>query len=61
MTTDLMRLNDAARAFGINPRTLRRRIDDGTVPGYRLGPRLIYVKVDELRANLQGVQRKSGK
>jgi excisionase family DNA binding protein len=37
----------AADRFGISIKTLRRRISDGTVHGYRVG-RLIRVDLDEL-------------
>lgn len=35
--------NEAARRLGINPRTLYRLIDDGAIPGYKIG-RVIRVK-----------------
>jgi hypothetical protein len=46
--SNLVRLPLAAEAMKIDPKTLRRRIADGTVKGYRLGPRLLYVDLDEL-------------
>jgi excisionase family DNA binding protein len=45
---NLATLDDAAKAFSVSTRTIRRRIADGTVTGYRLGPRLIRVDMDEL-------------
>lgn len=47
----LTSLANAAEQFGISVKTLRRRISDGTVHGYRVG-RLIRVDPDELRERL---------
>lgn len=47
----LLSLAEAAELFGISARTLRRRISDGTVRGYRLG-RLIRVDMNDLLENL---------
>lgn len=47
----MVSLQVAAEAFGVSVRTLRRRIADGTVRGYRVG-RLIRVDLDELREAL---------
>ncbi|GAT74054.1 excisionase family DNA binding domain-containing protein [Microbacterium sp. HM58-2] len=47
----LVSLAEAAVIFGVSVKTLRRRISDGTVHGYRLG-RLIRVDLDELRERL---------
>lgn len=49
--TRLVALNVAAEAFGISAKTLRRRISDGTVHGYRVG-RLVRVDLEELRERL---------
>lgn len=48
MSRNIVRLPDAAKALKIAPKTLRRRIADGCVKGYRLGPRLIYVDLDDI-------------
>ena len=48
-------LNDAAAYAGVHPRTLRRRIADGALTGYRMGPRLIRVDLDELDALLRPI------
>jgi excisionase family DNA binding protein len=45
---DLASLAEAAQVYGVSARTIRRRISDGTVPGYRVGPRLIRVSLEEL-------------
>lgn len=47
----LVSLADAAHQFGVSVKTLRRRIADGTIRGYRLG-RLIRVDLDELHERL---------
>jgi excisionase family DNA binding protein len=49
--TRLVSLRDAAEVFGVSVKTIRRRIADGTVTGYRIGT-LIRVDLDELRAAL---------
>ena len=47
----LVGLAVAAETFGVSTKTLRRRIADGTVRGYRIG-RLIKVDLDELSETL---------
>ena len=44
----LASLSGAAEYADVNPRTIRRRIADGTITGYRLGPRVIRVDLNEL-------------
>lgn len=44
----LISLTKAADMFGVSTKTIRRRIADGTVRGYRIG-RLIRVDVEEIR------------
>jgi excisionase family DNA binding protein len=44
----LVSLDDAADYWGVNPRTIRRRIADGTLTGYRTGPKLLRVDLNEL-------------
>lgn len=50
--THLVRLTHAAEHFGVNPRTIRRRITDGTIHGYHLGSRLIFVDLDEIQRTI---------
>lgn len=50
-TPQLVSLAEAADRFGISVKTLRRRISDGTIHGYRVG-RLIRVDMNELRVRL---------
>jgi excisionase family DNA binding protein len=44
----LATLKTAADYIGCNERTIRRRIADGTLTGYRLGNRLVRVDLNEL-------------
>lgn len=37
-------LNELAEAAGVNPKTIRRRIADGSLPAYRLGGRAIRIR-----------------
>ena len=40
----------AAEEFGVCDRTIRRYIASGRVAGYRLGPRMVRVDLDEIEA-----------
>jgi len=51
---------DAAEFAGVNPKTIRRRIADGTLTGYRMGPRLIRVDLNELDAILRPIPTAAG-
>jgi len=46
----LVTVADAASYAAVTTKTLRRRISDGTITGYRFGPRLIRVDLNELDA-----------
>ncbi len=46
----LVTVIDAAEYAACNPRTIRRRITDGSLSGYRMGSRLIRVDLNELDA-----------
>lgn len=41
---------EAAERLKVNPRTIRRRIADGTLRAYRLGPRQLRVDVADVDA-----------
>lgn len=45
---------EAARSLGISPKTLKRRINDGTIPAWRFGTnsRTMLVKVSDLEQAL---------
>ncbi|MBX7434576.1 helix-turn-helix domain-containing protein [Mycobacterium sp. Y57] len=45
----------AAKNADVHPRTLRRWISEGRLTGYRVGPRLIKVDLNELEAFIQPV------
>lgn len=46
----LVTIADAAEYYGCATKTVRRRISDGTISGFRFGPRLIRVDLNELDA-----------
>lgn len=60
VTRRLVSLPDAAQYAGVHPRTLRRYIAAGRLTGYRLGPRVIRIDVDELDALLAPIPTASG-
>lgn len=41
-------LPNAAEIYGVSARTLRRYISAGRITGYRFGPRMLRVDLDEL-------------
>jgi excisionase family DNA binding protein len=45
----------AEHAGGVNVRTLRRWIADGRLTGYRVGPKLLFVDLDELEQMIRPV------
>ncbi len=40
----------AAQIGEVSTKTIRRRIDDGSLTGYRFGPRIIRVDLDEVES-----------
>lgn len=44
----LVTVNEAAECVSVSPRTIRRWISKGMIPGHRLGPRLIRVNLDDV-------------
>ena len=48
---DTLSLEEVAEMTGLCGRTIRRRITDGTLRGYRVGPRIIRVHAGDV-ANL---------
>lgn len=51
----LVSIERAAEYASVSTKTIRRRIADGTLKGYRLGPRLLRVDLDELEASLRPI------
>jgi excisionase family DNA binding protein len=53
-------LANAADYAGVTTRTMRRYIASGRLVGYRVGPRLIRIDLDELEAMLKPIPATSG-
>lgn len=60
-TRRLATLNDAAAYAALHPRTIRRRIADGTLVAYRLGPRALRIDLNELDAALRPIPTAGGR
>jgi excisionase family DNA binding protein len=45
-------VQDAARDYDVDPKTVRRWIASGLIHGYRVGDRLIKVDLDEIDAQV---------
>ena len=43
MPKNYVSIPDAAKLANCSPKTIRRRISDGTIPAYRMGPRMLRV------------------
>ncbi|MBA3719857.1 MAG: excisionase family DNA-binding protein [Nocardioidaceae bacterium] len=43
---------EAARRYNVSTKSIRRRVADGSITGYRVGPRLIRLDLDEVEAAL---------
>lgn len=50
----------AAEYANVSPRTLRRYIASGRLAGYRVGPRLVRVDLNEIDALLRPIPTVSG-
>lgn len=48
-------IGEAANYAGVSVRTVRRRIADGSLTGYRFGARLIRIDLDELDAAMRPI------
>lgn len=59
-TKNFAAVQEAAVFLGVHPRTIRRRIADGTITAYRFGPRILRVDLDEVEAALRPIPTASG-
>jgi excisionase family DNA binding protein len=48
-------ISGAAHYAGVHPKTIRRRISDGSLTGYRFGPRIVRVDLNEVDAMLRPI------
>lgn len=53
-------IQHAAEYAAVSPKTIRRRIADGSLTGYRMGARLIRVDLNELDALLRPIPSAGG-
>lgn len=53
-------IQNAAAYADVSPKTIRRRISDGSLTGYRMGPRLVRVDLNELDAMLRPIPTAGG-
>jgi excisionase family DNA binding protein len=51
----LLSITDAAERLHVHPNTVRARIADGTLPGYRIGTKTLRLKADDVDAMLRRV------
>lgn len=51
----LLTIAEAAELIRVHPRTIRRRIAEGVLTAYRVGPSLIRLDADELNALLRPI------
>jgi excisionase family DNA binding protein len=51
-TRHFVSIEQAAEYTGLSTKTLRRRIADGTITGYRAGPKLVRVDLNEVDTSL---------
>jgi excisionase family DNA binding protein len=50
-----MSMAEAAEYANVHPSTLRRRIADGQLPAYRVGPKLLKVDIEDVEALIRPV------
>ena len=50
-----MSLNEAAEYTGLSPKTIRRRVSDGSVKAFRAGPREIRFRPADLDALMRPI------
>lgn len=47
---EFLTLAQAAEIFGTSARTIRRLIESGSLPAFRIGPRVLRVRAADVRA-----------
>ena len=57
----LLASETAADMLAVNPRTIRRYISSGDLPAYRLGPRQLRVKREDVAALLTPIPTAGGR
>jgi excisionase family DNA binding protein len=57
--TGWLSTNEACERLGVTLRTLYRLVDEGQIPGYKIG-RLIRLKADEVDAFVEGARIQPG-
>lgn len=53
--SDYIDVNEAGALLGCSHWTIRRRIADGALPGFRIGPRTLRVRRSDVLALLQPI------
>ena len=53
---DSLPLQEAADAYGVSSRSIRRYITDGRLTAYRIGPKMIRLDAEEVERQLLGNQ-----
>lgn len=54
-------VQDAAGRFGVHPITIRRMVARGDIAGYRFGPRIVRVDLDELERAFRPIPTVGGR
>lgn len=54
-TTKYLTIAQAADILGQSVKTVRRRISDGTLPAYRVGPRSIRLRIEDLEVSCRRI------
>jgi excisionase family DNA binding protein len=58
--TKNLTMAEVAAWYGVSPRTIRRRIAEGRLKAYRVGPRAIRVSVEDLEAMAEPIGSDDG-
>lgn len=56
----LVSVDKAATYLGLSPRTIRRAIADGRIAGFRFGPRIVRIDLNEIDAVLRRIPTVGG-